>query len=83
MNGPSSLNEAVIHSLERYFHDLEGTQPAAIYEMVIQAVERPMLEVVMRDAHGNQLRASEMLGITRNTLRKKLQMHGMLREMRR
>ena len=46
--------------------------------MVIRAVERPMLEVVMREANGNQLRASEMLGINRNTLRKKLQLHGML-----
>jgi len=45
---------------------------------VLSAVERPMLEVVMKHAQGNQLRASEMLGINRNTLRKKLQMHGLL-----
>lgn len=78
MSRQSSLDEAVSKSLERYFRDLEGTPPNAIYQMVIQAVERPMLEVVMREAQGNQLRASEMLGINRNTLRKKLQMHGML-----
>ena len=73
-----SLDEAVSRSLEKYFRDLEGTPPSSIYEMVIQAVERPMLEVVMREAQGNQLRASEMLGINRNTLRKKLQNHGLL-----
>jgi Fis family transcriptional regulator len=78
MRRPSNLDEAVFQSLEKYFRDLEGTPPSSIYEMVIQAVERPMLEVVMREAHGNQLRASEMLGINRNTLRKKLQHHGML-----
>ena len=78
MNTPPSLDEAVFSSLENYFRDLEGTRPSCIYEMVIQAVERPMLEVVMRQAQGNQLRASEMLGINRNTLRKKLQHHGML-----
>jgi Fis family transcriptional regulator len=78
MSRQSSLDEAVSKSLERYFRDLEGTPPNAIYQMVIQAVERPMLEVVMREAQGNQLRASEMLGINRNTLRKKLQTHGML-----
>ncbi len=83
MNRKSPLDDAVVHSLERYFDDLGGTQPNAIYEMVIQAVERPMLEVVMREAHGNQLRASEMLGINRNTLRKKLQQHGMLQDARR
>ena len=78
MSKSSSIDDAVTKSLERYFRDLEGTQPSSIYDMVIQAVERPMLEVVMREAHGNQLRASEMLGINRNTLRKKLQQHGML-----
>ena len=52
--------------------------PQPIYDMVIDAVERPMLEVVMRQTSGNQLRASEILGINRNTLRKKLQLHGLL-----
>mgnify|MGYP003379946300 CR=1 FL=1 len=74
-----TIDQAVTRSLEKYFRDLEGTRPSAIYDMVIASVERPMLEVVMRQAHGNQLRASEMLGINRNTLRKKLQQHGMLR----
>ena len=78
MNRNASIDEAVTRSLEKYFKDLEGTAPASIYDMVIRAVERPMLEVVMRQAGGNQLRASEMLGINRNTLRKKLQLHGML-----
>ena len=78
MSRQSNLDEAVSKSLERYFRDLEGTPPNAIYQMVIQAVERPMLEVVMRQAQGNQLRASEMLGINRNTLRKKLQQYGLL-----
>jgi Fis family transcriptional regulator, factor for inversion stimulation protein len=73
-----SIDEAVTHSLEKYFRDLEGSRPSAIYDMVLSAVERPMLEVVMKQAHGNQLRASEMLGINRNTLRKKLQHYGLL-----
>ncbi len=78
MTKPHTIDEAVTRNLEKYFRDLEGTRPAAIYEMVLRAVERPMLEVVMRQASGNQLRASEMLGINRNTLRKKLQQHGLL-----
>ena len=75
---PHNIDEAVARSLEKYFRDLEGTPPNSIYQMVIQAVERPMLEIVMREAQDNQLRASEMLGINRNTLRKKLQNHGLL-----
>ncbi|MEZ5728911.1 MAG: helix-turn-helix domain-containing protein [Burkholderiaceae bacterium] len=65
--------------MERYFRDLDGAAPYATYEMVIQAVERPMLEVtVMKQAQGNQLRASAMLGINRKYIRKKLQLHGPL-----
>jgi len=78
MTRPQPLDEAVTRSLEKYFRDLDGTPPSSIYDMVLRAVERPMLEVVMRQAAGNQLRASEMLGINRNTLRKKLQQHGLL-----
>ena len=46
-------------------------------DMVVLAVEKPMLEVVMFQAHGNQTRAAELLGMNRNTLRKKLQQHGL------
>lgn len=73
-----SIDQAVKRSLERYFRDLDGARPCAVYDMVLASVERPMLEVVMKEAHGNQLRASEMLGINRNTLRKKLQHYGLL-----
>ena len=52
---------AVEQSLERYFADLEGAKPAGIYDMVILTVEKPMLQRVMLEAGGNQLRASECL----------------------
>lgn len=78
----SSLDEVVKTNLESYLSDLNGSNPHQIYDMVINAVERPMLEVVMRYAENNQVRASEMLGINRNTLRKKLQSHGIHRMMR-
>ena len=75
---PMTLQEAVTSNLEKYFEDLDNTQPGLIYDMVLSAVEKPMLEVVMRHAGGNQLRASPMLGINRNTLRKKLTTYGLL-----
>jgi Fis family transcriptional regulator, factor for inversion stimulation protein len=74
------IDEAVTQSLLIYFKDLNGTSPKGIYEMVLNEVEKPMLELIMREAYGNQLRASEMLGINRNTLRKKLLQHGLLRK---
>jgi Fis family transcriptional regulator len=45
--------------------------------MVLDCVEKPMLEVVMRHARGNQTHAAQVLGISRNTLHKKLVQHGL------
>ncbi len=72
------LGKSVTDSLERYFRDLDGERPAAIYDMVLKSVEKPMLEVVLAKAGGNQTLAAEMLGINRNTLRKKLTEHQLL-----
>ena len=72
------LGKCVINALEQYFRDLDGEKPAAIYDMVLKSVEKPMLEVVLSKAGGNQTLASDMLGINRNTLRKKLTEHQLL-----
>ncbi len=72
------LGKCVTNSLQQYFRDLDGERPAAIYDMVLKSVERPMLEVVLAKAGGNQTLAAEMLGINRNTLRKKLTEHSLL-----
>ncbi len=69
------LEECVRTSLERYFEDLGESKPHDMWEMVMLCVERPVLEVALRHCDGNQSRASEMLGMTRNTLRKKLLAH--------
>ena len=63
--------------MRQYFKDLDGERPAGIYNMVIDCVEKPLLEVVLAHAQGNQTRAADILGINRNTLRKKLQEHGL------
>ena len=72
------IEECVRISLEAYFRDLRGAEPAGIHDMVIQVVERPLLEVVMKQAGHNQSRAAEWLGLNRNTLRKKLVEHKLL-----
>ena len=68
----NEIADSVRRSLERYFKDLDGTRPQSIYDMVLKNVERPMLEAVLDHAEGNQTIAAEMLGINRNTLRKKI-----------
>ncbi len=73
------IEECVRTSLEGYFRDLRGTEPDGMYDMLIKAVERPLLEVVMAKADHNQSKAAEWLGLNRNTLRKKLVEHKLLK----
>jgi Fis family transcriptional regulator len=73
------IEECVRESLETYFKDLRGTEPGALHEMMIRVVERPLLDVVMKHAEGNQSRAAEWLGINRNTLRRKLIEHKLIK----
>ena len=72
----TELSSTVRKVMKQYFKDLDGEKASGIYGMVVAAVEKPMLEVVMFQAQGNQTRAAELLGLNRNTLRKKLQQHG-------
>lgn len=74
----SDINDCVRRTLNRYFRDLDGQAPHAIYSMVLQCVEKPMLEVVMKQAGNNQTQAAEMLGISRGTLRRMLGEHDLL-----
>lgn len=74
----SELGDCVRRSLNRYFRDLDGQAPHAIYDMLLKSVEQPMLEVVMKQAEGNQTVAAEMLGISRGTLRRMLVEHELL-----
>jgi Fis family transcriptional regulator len=75
MTDNKHIEDCVRDSLETYFKDLDGVAPTAIYDMIQRVVERPLLEVVMKHAAGNQSRAAEWLGINRNTLRRKLLDH--------
>lgn len=72
------IDECVRESLEGYFRDLGGEAPDRMYDMLVRAVEKPLLEVVMAQAENNQSRAAEWLGLNRNTLRKKLLEHKLL-----
>jgi Fis family transcriptional regulator len=73
-----SLQDCVRENVETYFADLDGTEPANVHDMLMRAVEKPLLEVVMARAQHNQSRAAQWLGLNRNTLRKKLLEHGLL-----
>ena len=82
MNECVAINENdmaryVRKALKEYFRDLDGEDPCCeLYDMVMQCVEKPLLEMVLEQVGGNQTQASQMLGINRNTLRKKMLNHG-------
>ncbi len=72
------IEECIRSSLDGYFRDLNGTEPDGMYDMLVRAVEKPLLDVVMQHADGNQSRAAQWLGLNRNTLRKKLVEHKLM-----
>ena len=69
------LGQCVRRAVDNYFEHLNGHAAEGLYEMVIREVEKPLLESVMMQTGGNQSRAAQVLGMSRSTLRKKLQIH--------
>ncbi len=73
------LRETVSRHLDRYFaaHD-SGFPPNGIYQRILHEIEIPLLEKTLGLADGNQVKTAELLGLNRNTLRKKLNEHGIV-----
>jgi Fis family transcriptional regulator len=72
-----TIEQCIVRTLEQYFADLDGERPHALHGMVMTAVERPLLKFALDKCAGNQSAAADLLGINRNTLRKKLVEHGL------
>lgn len=77
MTNSCKLTHAINESLDDYFMQLDGQPPHAIYDMVLGCVEKPMLEYILNTVGGNQSKAAEILGLNRNTLRKKMAHYGL------
>lgn len=75
---PRPLRDHVEMAIRNYFANLDGEQVSGVYDMVLAEVEAPLLEVVLEYTRGNQTRASDILGLNRGTLRKKLKDHGLM-----
>ena len=68
-----SLSEATERHLRQYFSAHRPRLPASgLYERVLREIERPLLGIALEATRGNQIKAAELLGINRNTLRKKI-----------
>lgn len=74
--GGHGLEGAVEAHLSQYFASFgEGLPPDGLYDRILAEVEAPLIRLALAAVHGNQLRAAELLGINRNTLRKKMTDH--------
>lgn len=73
-----SLRHCVERTMEEYFSHLDGQTCTDLYQLVLQEVEDPLLTAVMKYTRNNQSKASEMLGLNRGTLRKKLKLYDLL-----
>ena len=73
-----SLRDCVERTMENYFRHLDGQDVTDVYDMVLQEIEAPLLEVVMKNTRQNQTKAAQLLGLNRGTLRKKLKRYSLL-----
>ena len=78
MSNQQKIEDSIREGLHRYFSDLDGVEPSALYDLFIRVAERPLLDEVLKRADGNQSRAADWLGINRNTLRRKLVEHKLI-----
>lgn len=76
-DAPIRLSVHVKHALELYFSQLNGHDAADLYNLVISEVEKPLLEIVLEQSGYNQTKAAKVLGLSRSTLRKKLEQYGL------
>jgi len=71
--GPMTIGQSVEENMRRYFTEFgDDLPPPGLYHRVLEEVEYPLVLAALSATHGNQIRAAELLGLNRNTLRKKI-----------
>ena len=71
--GPVTLASLVEQHLGGYFAEQpDGIPPVGLYDRILEEVERPLIQLTLAATRGNQVRAADILGLNRNTLRKKI-----------
>lgn len=68
-----SLQDLVYNLVNRFLAENKSKSIADLYDIILSEVEPPLLQAVMEKKRGNQLQAARLLGISRGTIRKKLQ----------
>jgi DNA-binding protein Fis len=68
----SFLEDWLHQTVEEYVSHMDGKENGGLHELIVGGVEKPLVEIVLKSTGGNQTRAANILGINRNTLRKKI-----------
>jgi DNA-binding protein Fis len=71
-----SIEDVVEVKISRFLDQVGSFQLENMHELIISKVERPLLVQILRRVGGNQVQAAKILGINRNTLRKKIKLYG-------
>ena len=72
-NEASEISKSLEKHISKYFQSLGGNPPASgLYQIILKEVEAPLISLTLSLCHGNQIKAAKLLGINRNTLRKKI-----------
>ncbi len=71
----AELNDLIAQRVSEWFEDPNGEEPRDLYQRMVSELERPLIELALKRAGGNQVKAARMLGLNRNTLRKKITDH--------
>ena len=75
--GDLPLSKQVKIAVEHYFSQLNGYDSSNLYDLVIREVEKPLLEATLENLGHNQTKAAKVLGLSRSTLRKKMEQYGL------
>lgn len=73
-----SIESAVEYKISRFLDQTGTAYPEDLYALIVEKVEKPLLNQILRRTGGNQVHAARILGINRNTLRKKMKLHALL-----
>ncbi|MEQ1622469.1 MAG: helix-turn-helix domain-containing protein [Methylococcales bacterium] len=76
-NVPVPLSVYVRHTVDQYLSQLSGHDAVGLHALVISEVEKPLLEAALAHSGHNQTKAAKALGLSRSTLRKKLDQYGL------
>lgn len=71
-----SLESIVELKISRFLEQIGNYYPEALHATIMRKVEKPLLNQILRRTGGNQVHAARILGINRNTLRKKMKLYG-------